>query len=267
MQEHKSQELADLQSQKDARNIPLNQVGVRNVRYPIQLRDREKGVQHTIGTVHMSVDLPEDFRGTHMSRFIEILHHHAGKLQLRELRSILSDMKTRLHAHEAHMQMFFPYVIAKKAPVTGVHSNLVIDCAFLATLDVDDQMDFILEVNVPVQTVCPCSRAISRFGAHNQRANIKIRVRMDRMVWIEQLVEMAEASGSSPIFPLLKRKDEKWVTEQGYENPKFVEDVAREVTVHLRKHPSIRWFEVQVESMESIHDHEAFACIRMEKPS
>ena len=257
--------MKDIQNESDSRNIPINKVGVGDVRYPIFLKDRQHGEQHTIGTVDMYVNLPENFRGTHMSRFIEILHRHANRMELQNVQEILLDMKHHLRANEAHMRMMFPYTIEKHAPVTGIHSQLVIDCAFDATLDKDNQFIFVLVVTVPVQTVCPCSKAISERGAHNQRAYVTVKLKMTKMVWIEEVVESIERAASSPVFPLLKRSDEKYITELGYDNPKFVEDVARDLAILLKQDRRVKWFNLSVNSQESIHNHQAYACLEWER--
>lgn len=257
--------MKDIQNEPDFRKIPLNHVGVEKVRYPILLKDRKEGFQNTVGTVSMYVDLPENYRGTHMSRFIEILHSHAQNMDIRNVRSILEDMKEKLKASCAHMEMKFPYVLSKTAPVSKIESFLVIDCAFIAFLDSSGNFDFILEVNTPVQTVCPCSKAISQRGAHNQRANVRIMVKMSHMVWIEELVKVSEESASSPVFTLLKRQDEKYITENSYDNPRFVEDIAREIAIGLKAMKKITWFNVSVSSMESIHNHNALACVSWEE--
>ncbi len=257
--------MKDIQNESDSRNIPINKVGVGDVRYPVFLKDRQHGEQHTIGTVDMYVNLPENFRGTHMSRFIEILHSHANRMELQNVQEILLDMKHHLRANEAHMRMMFPYTIEKHAPVTGIQSQLVIDCAFDATLDKDNHFIFVLVVTVPVQTVCPCSKAISERGAHNQRAYVTVKLKMTKMVWIEEVVESIESAASSPVFPLLKRSDEKYVTELGYDNPKFVEDVARDLAILLKKDRRVKWFNLSVNSQESIHNHQAYACLEWER--
>ena len=209
----------------------------------------------------MFVNLPKDFRGTHMSRFIEIINSHAHRMNLQNVREILEDMKQKLKASEAHMEMYFPYSIEKSAPVTGIKSQMVIDCAFISSLDKDMKFDFILVARIPVQTLCPCSKAISEYGAHNQRAIVEISVRSKKRIWIETLVEIAEKAASSPVYPLLKRKDEKFVTESAYENPKFVEDVARDIAIALREIPNMEWYQIGVTSEESIHNHNAYSCI------
>lgn len=251
--------MLDIQNQQDFRNLPLDKVGVKDVKYPVFLKDKERGIQHTIATVNMYVNLPLNFRGTHMSRFIEVLHDHAQNLELKNLKKIVVDLKAKLAASKANLELVFPYTIEKKTPITGIMSFMVIQCRFEASLDQNDQFQLIYGVTVPVQTVCPCSKAISEYGAHNQRAMVTIHVRSNKLIWIEDLVQIAEESASSPVYPLLKREDEKYVTEQGYQHPKFVEDVARDVCIALKRIENIQGFSIEVRSMESIHDHDAFA--------
>ncbi len=255
--------LADIQNEKDHRQIPLNRVGVRNVRYPIVLREMDGGYQNSIGVFSLSVDLPRDFRGTHMSRFVEILHNHASNMDLSNMRGILEDMKKHLNSNEAHLEMSFPYSVHKESPITRLSCLMVIDCGFFATLN-HDHMDFALQVQVPIQTLCPCSKAISQFGAHNQKAWVYIKVKTKKMMWIEELIAIAQKSGSSEVYPLLKREDEKYVTEEAYLHPKFVEDVARDVALQLQKDIRVRSYHIQAISDESIHDHQAWASILWE---
>jgi len=251
--------LLDVQNEHDHRNLPLDKVGIKKVKYPITLREKNKGTQHTIAEATMSVDLPLHFRGTHMSRFVEVLHSHAQNMELKNLKTILSDMKQKLTASRAHLDLVFPYTIAKRTPVTNILSYMVIQCHFNATLDETDHFKLVYGVTVPIQTVCPCSKAISARGAHNQRANVTIRLISKKIIWIEDLVKIAEDGASSPICPLLKREDEKYITETGYDHAKFVEDVARDIGTVLREAESVSWFSIEVNSMESIHDHDAFA--------
>ena len=251
--------MLDVQSEQDHRNLPLDRVGIKKMKYPIALRGKEKGTQHTIAEVTMSVDLPHHFRGTPMSRFVEVLHSHAHNMELKNLKTILSDMKQKLSASRAHLDLEFPYTIEKMAPVTGILSYMVIPCQFNATLDETDRFELVYGAKVPIQTVCPCSKAISSRGAHNQRANVTILLISKKIIWIEDIVKIAEQGASSPVFPLLKREDEKFVTENGYDHAKFVEDVARDIGVVLRESESVSWYSVEVSSMESIHDHDAFA--------
>ncbi|MEM9596363.1 MAG: GTP cyclohydrolase FolE2 [Acidobacteriota bacterium] len=251
--------LADIQNTQDERNIAIDKVGVKNIRYPIVVADRSNGPQNTVGNVNMYVDLPHHFKGTHMSRFLEVLSEHHGAVSVEQIPNILDAMLDRLDAETAHFSVDFTYFIKKKAPVTGAEGLMGYECSFEASRGREN--DFILSVQVPVTTLCPCSKEISARGAHNQRGNVDVRVRFDDLVWIEDIIEMAEASASCALFPILKRPDEKWVTETAYDNPRFVEDMVREVTLRLQADERIRWFEVQVENFESIHAHNAYAMV------
>ncbi len=255
--------MRDVQSERDYRNIPLERVGVEGLKYPIKVMDRTHGTQPTVGTVSLAVDLPEEFRGTHMSRFLEVLHFYKDYISLNNLEEILDELRNRLNASSAHIEIEFPYFLKKKAPVTGAESYMDYRCKFIATKN--REFDFILEVNVPIQTLCPCSKEISDYGAHNQRAEVTIQIRMKKLVWIEELVEIAEESASSPLYALLKREDEKYVTEHAYDNPKFVEDVVRDVAMKLEANERIIWYYIMVKSFESIHHHNAYACLRRDK--
>jgi GTP cyclohydrolase I len=255
--------LKDVQSQPDLRNIPIDRVGVKNLRYPITVLDRANKVQRTVGSINMFVNLPHRFRGTHMSRFVEILNEYHQTLHVDIIGEILKKMKTKLHAEEAHMEVTFPYFIEKAAPVSKTKSLMEYGCTFSGTLT--DREDFILGVEVPVTTLCPCSKEISEKGAHNQRSWVRIRIRYTGFIWIEELIETAESAASCPIYALLKRSDEKAVTERAYNNPRFVEDVVREVAVRLNADPRIAWYRVESENLESIHNHNAYAAV--EKPS
>ncbi len=255
--------MKDVQNEKDTRNIPLKRVGVNNVLYPIQVMDRKNKFQYTIAHINMYVNLPEEFRGTHMSRFLEVLNAHRSNMSISNLENILDDMKRKLNARAAHIEIRFPYFILKKAPVSQIASFMNYDCAFIASKEKD--FDFILEVNTPVHTLCPCSKEISRFGAHNQRGIIKVQVRMKRLVWIEEIVEISENAASAPLYALLKRRDEKYVTEKAYLNPKFVEDVVRDVSLALDKDSRITYFAVEAINFESIHNHNAYAFTSKDK--
>lgn len=255
--------MTDIQNQYDPRKIPIDKVGVKNLSYPITVLDKVNGTQHTVGSINMYVNLPHRFRGTHMSRFVEILNEHHRELHIDKIGEVLRKMKTKLHAKEAHMEVTFPYFIEKSAPVTQAKSLLEYRCIFKGTLG--KKKDFILTVEVPVTTLCPCSKELSERGAHNQRSLIRIQIRYHGFIWIEELIELAESSASSPLYALLKRKDEKAVTEQAYDNPMFVEDVVREVAKKLDIDPRISWYHVQSENMESIHNHSAYASIERYK--
>lgn len=252
--------MRDIQSGPPDVAIAVDRVGIKNFRLPLVVRDRAKGRQHTVADVELSVDLPARFKGTHMSRFVEALSGFTGELDLVSFRALLSDVRMRLEAENAHMTLRFPYFLAKASPSSGATS--LMDYASQVSGEfVGEKFRQTLGVDVPVMTVCPCSLAISDEGAHSQRAVVSIRCRFSGFVWLEELIEMAEAAGSSPVYALLKREDEKHVTEQAFANPTFVEDVARRVACALSLHPKVTWYRVEVESFESIHNHSAFAGI------
>jgi len=255
--------MRDVQSERDRRNIPIDSVGVTGLAYPITVRDKFEKTQHTVASVEMSVSLSRDFRGTHMSRFIEILNSCNGQVTLQNLESIARSLKEHLKAERAEVEFRFPYFAARQAPVSRSASLTRYDVVFWAASD--DAFDFTLTVSVPVSTLCPCSREISERGAHNQRAEICITVRMNRLVWIEDLAAVAEDCASSPVFTLLKREDEKYVTEKAYDTPRFVEDIVREAASRLDRDPGIDWYSVSVTSHESIHAHDAFASLSRDK--
>ncbi len=252
------EDLPDVQSQKDSRKIFIDKVGISDLIYPIVVLDKENNYQNTVGKINMYVDLPENFRGTHMSRFVEVLNAHRGKMTIQNMEKILEDMKRHLKAKIAHFEVDFDYFVLRKAPISKIESYTPYRAKFLCKKD--DAFDFILDVTVPVHTLCPCSKEISDRGAHNQRAKANISIRMKRIVWIEDLIEIAESSSSTPLFTLLKREDEKYITESAYDNPKFVEDVVRDISVKLERDDRIIWYSVKVTSYESIHTHNAFAC-------
>lgn len=252
--------LRDVQSEPDHRNVYLHRVGVKGVSYPIVVLDRTNGVQRTVASVNMYVDLPENFRGTHMSRFIEVLNEYHLEVSPKKIRDMLSRLKSVLNAKRAVLEVSFPYFVLKHAPVSQTESFLKYECAFQAEL-FSSHFRFETIVEVPIHTLCPCSKEISDRGAHNQRAVCRVTFVSSEMVWIEEIIEIVESSASSPIFTLLKRVDEKFVTEHAYDNPKFVEDVARDVALKLKEHGKIKWYRVEVESFESIHLHNAYACV------
>jgi len=249
----------DIQNQPDNRNVPIDRVGVKNLVYPVTVRDRVRKLQHTVGSIDMYVSLPHNFRGTHMSRFIEILNKYHKNLHIDTVEQILHTMKKKLNAEESHMAVRFPYFIEKKAPVSKALSLMEYNCSYTGTLR--RKKDFVVGVQVPVTTLCPCSKEISERGAHNQRSVVSIQIRSKKMVWIEELIEYAEESASSPVYSLLKRVDEKAVTEQAFDNPMFVEDVVRELAVRLEQDKRIFWYKVESENFESIHNHNAYASI------
>jgi len=253
-----------MQKSVDTRQIAIDKVGVKDVSCPIVIQDKDKTIQHTVASINMYVELPHQFKGTHMSRFLEILNDYRGEDFTRdEMGSILAEMKRRLESECAHMELSFPYFIEKQAPVSAAKGLMVYDCRFIGSLRGDK--DFILEVKVPLTSLCPCSREISRYGAHNQRSCVTVAIRTTAMVWIEDLICWVESCGSAPVYSLLKREDEKAVTEQAYENPMFVEDIVRAVTEKLRTVTAIDWFCVECENFESIHNHSAYATLEYKR--
>ncbi len=254
----KSEKLRDIQSEPDFRNIPINRVGIKDIRYPVVVLDRMEGRQHTVAKVNMYVNLPHQFRGTHMSRFIEILNRYRHGISTLKIREILEDMKSQLNAETAHFEIEFPYFITKSAPVSGEEAKMEYTCRLVANSDVDYYM---LEVKVPVLSLCPCSKEISSYGAHNQRSIFTLQIEASEKVWIEDIIEIAESSASCDIYSILKREDEKFITEKSYENPVFVEDMVRNAAEKLMRTKGILWFSVESENMESIHNHSAYAQI------
>jgi GTP cyclohydrolase I len=259
--------MEDVQNRRDDRLVPIDQVGVCDLRYPITVLDRLQQTQQTVARLTMSVSLPHHFKGTHMSRFIEVLNRHRGEVTMRTLPDILRDLRHCLHADKAQIVVEFPYFLERAAPVSGARSLMEYECCFQAESE-DDEEDFVLSVRVPVTSLCPCSKEISEYGAHNQRGYLTLEVRTVRapgpdqaFVWIEELVEVAERAASAPVYPLLKREDERHVTMQAYDNPVFVEDMVRNVAVQLRTDPRVAWFRVHAVNHESIHNHGAFARI------
>ncbi|MEA3464413.1 MAG: GTP cyclohydrolase FolE2 [Thermodesulfobacteriota bacterium] len=252
--------MPDMQQSADSRNIAIDKVGVKDVSCPIVIQDKNNISQHTVASINMYVELPHQFKGTHMSRFLEILNEYRGEDFTRdEMEGILSEMKRRLESNCAHIELTFPYFIEKLAPVSGARGLMEYMCRFIGTLR--EKKDFVLEVQVPVTSLCPCSREISCYGAHNQRSCITVAIRTNKMVWIEDLISLIEGCGSAPIYSLLKREDEKFLTEQAYENPMFVEDIVRSATEGLKQIEEIDWFCVECENFESIHNHSAYATL------
>ncbi|MBW2066289.1 MAG: GTP cyclohydrolase I FolE2 [Deltaproteobacteria bacterium] len=251
--------MEDIQNTKDSRNIDIDQVGVKGIRYPITVLDKNMGSQQTVAKINMYVNLPRHYKGTHMSRFVEILNENNQRISLQNFSSILQEMKERLNAESAHMEITFPYFIRKSAPVTGSEGLMEYRCTFKGSLN--QGSDLITMIDVPISTLCPCSKEISEFGAHNQRGIVRLKVRFKKFVWIEDLIKLVEDSASSDVYSVLKREDEKFVTEKAYENPKFVEDVVRDIALKLDEDPNITWFAVETENFESIHNHNAYAYI------
>jgi len=250
--------LPDHASHADPRGIPLDRVGIKGLQLPITVWDREHRTQHTVAAIDATVALPGDVKGTHMSRFVEVLQSASADLSLRSLPGLCAEVQRRLGARVAQLDVRFPYFMRRVAPVSGAESLLAYAAAFHASRD-GESFAFELEVEVPVTTLCPCSKAVSDRGAHNQRGYVRVRLRSAEMVWIEDVVEAVEASASCPLWPLLKREDEKYVTERAYDHPRFVEDLAREVVLRLEGRAA--WLRVEVENVESIHAHSAWAVV------
>jgi GTP cyclohydrolase I len=252
--------LPDCAAEADSRALSIQEVGICELSYPISVWDRAGRLQHTVAQIQLAVGLPSHFKGTHMSRFVEVLGDFRGELSLATAPELLAALQRRLESDDAHLQVSFPYFMSRKAPVSGAESLMEYCCQFKASRSGED-LDFVLCVDVPVTTLCPCSKAISKYGAHSQRSVVKVELRFDEMVWIEEVVEAVEACASAPLYALLKREDEKWVTEHAYENPRFVEDLVREVLLALRALPGVTWLQVRAENMETIHKHQAYAVI------
>lgn len=250
--------LKDIQSQPDDRNLPINQVGVKDISYPIIVLDKAGGEQHTVARVNMYVDLPHQFRGTHMSRFIEVLNRCRNGISTMKIREILRDMERSLNAESAFFEVVFPYFITKEAPVSKEKAKMEYICRLVGQSSVEH---YLLEVKVPVLSLCPCSKEISDYGAHNQRSVITIQIKSHEKIWIEDIVAVAEKSSSSELYSILKRDDEKYVTEKAYEKPMFVEDMVRSAAEKLMAMDGVLWFSVESENMESIHNHSAYARI------
>ena len=252
--------LHDKQSERDHRELPIDKVGVRGLRFPIQIRDKAHSLQNTVATIGLFVDLPKEFKGTHMSRFIEVLNAHGSIVHVENITDILYAMQQKLNAATSHLEMEFPFFLEKKAPVSGMTSVMDYTARFDATAT-GKEIDFVLTVKANVTTLCPCSKAISRHGAHNQRGEVTVQIRSTKAIWIEDLITIIEGSASSELYSLLKRQDEKAVTERAYENPVFVEDLVRNVALKLKAHRDVTWYKVEAENFESIHNHNAYACI------
>ncbi len=256
--------MPDVQARADERRIAIDRVGVKDITYPLRLRTREGGEQHTVATVNMYVALPATQKGTHMSRFLEVLNeHHCQPLTPARIPDVTHRIRERLRAREAHFEAHFPYFMPKRAPVTQAEGMMDYEASLACTSNGED--DLVLTVAVPATSLCPCSKEISAYGAHNQRCRIEASVRFTGTVWIEDLVEMLEASASNPLYAVLKRPDERHVTERAYENPKFVEDIVRDLAQLLEADERITWYSINSENYESIHSHNAYAQLTRDK--
>ncbi len=256
--------IADVQSTPDTRRLPIDKVGIKDIRHPVRVKDRSQGEQHTVANFNMYVELPHNFKGTHMSRFVEILNAHDMEISVESFKDMLAEMAERLEAKVGHIEMSFPYFINKAAPVSGVKSLMDYQVTFLGEVHEGKHITTI-KVVVPVTSLCPCSKEISQYGAHNQRSHVTLTVRTNTFVWIEDIIDIAEKQASCELYGLLKRPDEKHVTERAYDNPKFVEDMVRDVAAVLNRDPRIDAYTVESENFESIHNHSAYAMIQRDK--
>nr|VFJ72629.1 MAG: GTP cyclohydrolase I [Candidatus Kentron sp. FM]VFJ75542.1 MAG: GTP cyclohydrolase I [Candidatus Kentron sp. FM]VFK20093.1 MAG: GTP cyclohydrolase I [Candidatus Kentron sp. FM] len=259
-----SGKIADVQGTTDLRRIPIQQVGIKGIRHPIQVRDRANTLQHTIATFNMYVNLPHNFKGTHMSRFVEILNNHEYEITVESFTRMLFEMTEILDAESGQIEMMFPYFVDKVAPISKVRSLMDYEVTLTGKL-VDGQSYMYIKVIVPVTSLCPCSKEISHYGAHNQRSHVTLEVRTHTFVWIEELIDLIENQASSQVYGLLKRPDEKFVTERAFDHPKFVEDMVRDVAQLLNKDDRIDAYIVESENFESIHNHSAYALVEKDK--
>jgi GTP cyclohydrolase I len=253
----------DVQSRADTRRIPINRVGIKDIRHPVKVKDRSAGEQHTVATFNMYVNLPHNFKGTHMSRFVEVLHRER-EISVDSFQQMLIEMTTRLNAEAGHIEMSFPYFVMKRAPVSGVESFMDYQASLIGEIK-HGVASMWIKVVVPVTSLCPCSKKISDRGAHNQRSHVSIRTRLREHMWIEELIDIAESEASCELWGILKRPDEKYVTEHAYDNPKFVEDIVRDVAMRLNAESRIAAYVVESENFESIHNHNAYALIERDK--
>jgi GTP cyclohydrolase I len=256
--------IPDVQSSADTRRLAIDRVGIKAIRHPIRVAERGGGVQHTIAMFNMYVNLPHHFKGTHMSRFVEILNAHEREISVETFQTMLGEMIAKLEAESGVIEMTFPYFINKAAPVSKVQSLMDYEVTFVGEIKEGKKL-FSMKVVIPVTSLCPCSKKISDYGAHNQRSHVTIHARTKSFVWIEEMIDVAEKRASSQLYGLLKRPDEKYVTEHAYDHPKFVEDMVRDVAADLNKDKRIDWYAVESENFESIHNHSAYARIEKER--
>lgn len=253
-------EIEDVQNIADKRHIAIDKVGIKDIQHPIIVSDRTSGEQNTIANFNMYVNLPHQFKGTHMSRFVEILNQHEREITVKSFREMLGEMTERLQAESGFIEMDFPYFVNKEAPISKVKSLMNYQVSFIGEITGDKTM-ITVKVIVPVTSLCPCSKNISDYGAHNQRSHVTLTVRVDSFMWIEDLIDLVEEEASCEIFGLLKRPDEKYVTERAYDNPKFVEDIVRDIAARLNDDDRVNAYTVESENFESIHNHSAYALI------
>jgi GTP cyclohydrolase IB len=261
----KTSHIEDVQNRADLRQVPINKVGIKDVFHPVRVKQRSGGEQHTVANFNMYVALPHNFKGTHMSRFVEILHKHEREISVDSFGVMLKEMTQHLNAEVGHIEMNFPFFVMKKAPATGVESLMNYQATLIGEHSKTKGTQLWLKVVVAATSLCPCSKAISDYGAHNQRSHITLTARISEHMWLEELIDIAEQEASCEVFGILKRADEKFVTERAYDNPKFVEDIVRDLAVRLNNEPRIRAYTVETENFESIHNHSAYALIECDK--
>jgi len=258
--------IPDVQATPDTRRLAIDRVGIKDIRHPARIRERSGGLQHTVALFNMYVGLPHHFKGTHMSRFVEILNAHEREISPDTFRVMLRETVRKLEAETGELEMTFPYFIEKKAPVSGVKSLMDYQVSFVGAIR-DGRESFTLKVLVPVTSLCPCSKKISDRGAHNQRSHVTVSARINTFVWIEDVIDVVENEASCQLYGLLKRPDEKFVTEAAYDNPKFVEDMVRDIAAKLNRDPRVEGYVVESENFESIHNHSAYAMIAKAMPA
>jgi GTP cyclohydrolase I len=256
--------IEDVQGSADSRQIPINKVGIKDIYHPVRVRDRSGGEQHTVASFNMYVALPHNFKGTHMSRFVEVLHQHEREISVASFRQMLTEMTQKLDATSGHIEMSFPYFVTKQAPVSRVESVVKYDASLIGEIR-NGAEEMWIRVVVAATSLCPCSKRISDYGAPNQRSHITLKARVREHLWIEELIDVAEQEASCEVFGILKRPDEKYVTERAYDNPKFVEDIVRDIAVRLNSDDRVLAYVVETENFESIHNHSAYALIEKDK--
>jgi len=257
-------DIPDVQNSADKRQIAINKVGIKDIRHPAQVKDRSGQIQHTVANFNMTVNLPHNFKGTHMSRFVEILNSHEREITVQSFNEMLAETTERLDAEEAHIEMTFPYFVNKTAPASGVQSLLDYEVTFIGERSKGENT-INVKVLVPVTSLCPCSKKISNYGAHNQRSHVTVNARTNGFIWIEDIIDIVEKQASCELYGLLKRPDEKIVTERAYDNPKFVEDMVRDIAASLNADERVRAYVLESENFESIHNHSAYAVIEHDK--
>ena len=256
--------IPDVQNSADTRRLAINKVGIKDIRHPVRVRDRSGGDQHTIAMFNMYVNLPHNFKGTHMSRFVEILNVPGREISVDSFKDMLAEMTGRLEAEAGHIEMIFTYFVDKAAPISGVRSLMDYEVTFIGEIR-DGRPTMNVKVVVPVTSLCPCSKKISKYGAHNQRSHVTVNVRAQDFIWIEDIIDLVEKEASCELYGLLKRPDEKYVTERAYDNPKFVEDMVRDIAAKLNQDDRVAAYAVESENFESIHNHSAYAMIEHDK--